>query len=447
MHVMTIFMQFLPSGVYFYTALSLAYLRSSSQNRHAEESVLTKYKLLSQSDNHSIVSDSFCGVCTVIPFHIPSVDFFVVEFLWCYANMSFELDSSAIRSAAILDNTRAVSHTSKQTNRLPRTSSGRLARSKGETPVTLPELLPSSSNVSHHDTVLYLAYGSNLSAETFKGKRGIKPLSAINVLVPSLALAFDLPGIPYIEPCFANSKHRPENELPTTSDYHKDRWHKGLVGVVYEVTRADFAIIIATEGGGASYKDITVQCYELPEGTKIVDPEPKSKPFIAHTLFSPQYHGDESTKRSGRLTRPDPSYAQASARYLKLITDGAEEHDLPGEYRDYLYALRPYTITSKRQRAGQMLMTTFWLPFIFAIFALGKTLADKHGRIPEWLANLTNLCFLAVWATYDAAFIIVFGDGERTEKRREKDEETGENEKSPLLNEKCDRPEFGVREN
>ena len=57
-------------------------------------------------------------------------------------------------------------------------------------------------------TIFYLAYGSNLSAETFQGKRGIRPISQLNVLVPELALTFDIPGIPYLEPCFANTKYR-----------------------------------------------------------------------------------------------------------------------------------------------------------------------------------------------------------------------------------------------
>ena len=114
--------------------------------------------------------------------------------------------------------------------RLPRTSSERLTST-------------SSS------TILYLAYGSNLCAETFKGRRGIKPLSAVNVHVPSLDLTFDLPGIPYTEPCFANTRyHLPPSH--SDSDYHKDRWHKGLIGVVYEVTPEDYRTIIATEGGG-----------------------------------------------------------------------------------------------------------------------------------------------------------------------------------------------------
>jgi hypothetical protein len=268
-------------------------------------------------------------------------------------------------------------------------------------PRTSLERLTSTSS----STILYLAYGSNLCAETFKGKRGIKPLSAVNVHVPSLDLTFDLPGIPYTEPCFANTRYR----LPPShsdSDYHKDLWHKGLIGVVYEVTPEDYRTIIATEGGGASYQDVIVPCFALPPGSKVVDPTPSGAPFDVHTLLSPS--------STGRNQRPDPSYAQASARYLKLITDGAEEHELPSEYKAYLYNLRPYTITTVRQKVGQGIFMAFWLPLLIVVLGLGKAFADEDGKLPKWLVKLTGMLFMLVWGSYDAFFKKIYGDGERT---------------------------------
>ena len=35
---------------------------------------------------------------------------------------------------------------------------------------------------SAEKTVLYLAYGSNMAASTFQGNRGVRPLSAVNVV-------------------------------------------------------------------------------------------------------------------------------------------------------------------------------------------------------------------------------------------------------------------------
>jgi hypothetical protein len=297
-------------------------------------------------------------------------------------------------------------HSSHSTPKLPRTSSARL--SEASTTQSPPQLSPEK-------TILYLAYGSNLSAETFKGTRGIKPLSAINVHVPNLDLTFDLAGMPYIEPCFANTRYRTqsqpssENEEPSRSpnDYHKDRWHKGLIGVVYEVTPEDYRTIIATEGGGASYQDVVVPCYVLPDDSKTVDPQPRGPPFKAHTLLSPGSGG-------GRITRPDPSYAQASARYLKLLTDGAEEHNLPDEYVAYLYKLRPYTITMIRQRAGQVLFLATWFPIVIAMVGITRLFVDEDGKIPKWLVKVMDFVFRVLWKTYDRGFKPVFGDGERT---------------------------------
>ncbi|TAQ87274.1 hypothetical protein B7494_g4385 [Chlorociboria aeruginascens] len=239
-------------------------------------------------------------------------------------------------------------------------------------PISSSRLETPRSSDEEEKTFLYLAYGSNLSAKTFKGNRGIKPLAAINVHVPSLTLTFDLPGIPYVEPCFANSRYSTPSSEST--------WDKGLVGVVYEVTPADYRTIIATEGGGASYQDILVPCYPL-SNSPTVSPTPSGTPFEAHTLLSPPY-------LNGRLE----NYAQPSVRYLKLLTDGAEENSLPAEYKNYLYSLQAFTITT--QRIGQVLFLALWAPFMVAILGLTKLFADEEGKVPRWLRR--------------------FGDGERT---------------------------------
>ncbi|KAI9664849.1 MAG: hypothetical protein M1821_006297 [Bathelium mastoideum] len=287
-------------------------------------------------------------------------------------------------------------------------------------------------------TFLYLAYGSNLAAETFRGRRGIQPLSQVNVVVPELRMTFDLPGIPYSEPCFANSAKRnaesvsdgsgrsknlslsidgtsvlPLNHTGQRRDYHKDRWHKGLVGVVYEVTPSDFAHIIATEG--TSYNDILVQCYPLPEGSSTVPLQPDNRSFAAHTLFAPALPLGVAPGKGGRLQRPDTSYAQPSARYLNLITSGAEECKLPDEYRAYLGSIRSYTITTQRQRLGQAALMAVWGPILIFLFTvLMPMFSDDQGRAPQWLRKLAETVFSSVWISYDNVFKGVFGDGERT---------------------------------
>jgi hypothetical protein len=316
---------------------------------------------------------------------------------------------------------------------LPAISNDRRSRSMGEKAFDLESFLDDIANqTEEQDTVLYLAYGSNLNEATFKGMRGIKPLAQLNVVVPELALSFDLPGIPYHEPCFANVRYRnkpqtqhsniasdlekkslPNNRKPPK--YHKDRWKKGLVGVVYEVSKKDFATIIATEGGTMAYEDVVVTCYPLPEGVGIVPENPRTSPFQAHTLFAPEPPpGNTTTNRTGRLHRPDPSYAQPSPRYLRLITDGADEHDLPEEYKLYLHGIRTYTITTSRQLLGRFIFMLVWMPVIFIMILLQRIFGDKRGRSPKWLVEISHVIFKMMWASYDRFFRNLFGDGERT---------------------------------
>lgn len=305
---------------------------------------------------------------------------------------------------------------------LPPPSEARLAASQAERPFDL-DLFAEDKDIASRSTVLYLAYGSNLSIEKFRGSRGIRPLSQINVQVPSLRLTFDLPGVPYSEPCFANSAKRdPAKEQSVDGirgqrGYRKDEWHKGMIGVVYEVTAKDYAHIIATEGGGSTYEDILVDCFPFVGAGKHapVEQNPTTQPFKAHTLFAPAtLPGEQPPKDGGRLQRPNPSYAQASARYLKLITDGAAELGLPDEYQQYLLALRPYRISTYRQSAGKIAVSATWLPIVLLLFAAGRMFSDKNGRVPPWLASITAWVFKAVWTSYDNVFEPLFGDGERT---------------------------------
>ncbi|EMC91247.1 hypothetical protein BAUCODRAFT_45010, partial [Baudoinia panamericana UAMH 10762] len=266
---------------------------------------------------------------------------------------------------------------------------------------------------------LYLAYGSNLSNETFRGNRGIKPISQINVQVPSLRLTFDLPGIPYSEPCFANNEKTPllTHAWQQKGPYRKDRWHKGLIGVVYEVTAEDYAHIIATEGGGSAYHDIEVDCHPFvsTDPSSPVPQNPTLPAFKSHTLFAPAAPpGQDPPKYGGRLQRPDTSYAQPSARYLKLIADGAAELGLPYEYQDYLHSIRPFTVTSNKQRVGQYVLLSVWLPIVVLVFMMIRMFEDEDGRLPQWMAEFSGAVFKGVWSSYDAFFKPMFGDGERS---------------------------------
>ncbi|KAJ5787674.1 hypothetical protein N7457_002664 [Penicillium paradoxum] len=326
-----------------------------------------------------------------------------------------------------------------------------------------------SESALREETVLYLAYGSNLASQTFRGMRGIKPLSQICVFVPELQLTFDLPGFPYMEPCFAGTNYRnisssandecePEDDqtdglegeylsekaalmgrtrhAKVVSGDHKPGWHKPLVGVVYEVTLADYAKIIATEGGGRGYRDGVIDCYPFPETYDPSDPvpdHPDTPVFKAHTLLSPAADNarlkSQSQKNGEVLSggpklswwhticlhlRPDPEHAQPSARYVGLIKAGAAEHNLPFSYQEYLAQVQTYHITTTRQKIGKGMFIALWLPGILSTMILSRLFAGPDGRSPPWLVALANTVGLAMWNSYDGFFAMVFGDGERT---------------------------------
>ncbi|KAJ5989214.1 hypothetical protein N7481_004424 [Penicillium waksmanii] len=281
-------------------------------------------------------------------------------------------------------------------------------------------------------------------------------------LYRSYGYHFNLPGVPYAEPCFAATEFRDPDSLEEQEESSEDdsassvdgeylsektplvcetrelragshthRWNKPLVGVVYEVTLSDYAKIIATEGGGGGYRDIVVDCHAFPDDYRSTDPvpsHPDTPPFKAHTLLSPQPMVDESggalvtpsscSKPSsltfGRHMRPNLNYAQPSARYLDLITTGAREHNLPVAYQEYLSGFHSYQITTFRQKVGKVVILLLFGPIILSLFALCKKLAGPDGRSPAWLLSLLNLIFATMWHSYDCVFKKVFGDGERT---------------------------------
>ena len=253
-------------------------------------------------------------------------------------------------------------------------------------------------------------------------------MSASNVVVPDLVMTFDLPGIPYSEPCFANTKYRhnaPESTLKHP-EYSNPEWAHGLVGVVYEVTADDYAHILATEGAGAAYKDVLIDCYPLPTGTEHVPEHPTTPGFKAHTLYAPLYSPGKAPPGKGtRFARPDPGYAQPSERYLDIIRAGAGEHSFPPDYRAYLDSLKPYRVTSQRQRIGQFIFLSIWKPIITALFKLTASLSDDDGKSPKWLMKLAMAIFTSVWISYDHMFYPIFGDGERTQKSQPDEEKGG----------------------
>ncbi|KAK6516403.1 hypothetical protein TWF506_006313 [Arthrobotrys conoides] len=246
-------------------------------------------------------------------------------------------------------------------------------------PVKVAEPVTTFPSPNFKESFKYLAYGSNLSAETFLGRRGIKPLSQVKVRVPSLTLSFNLAGIPYKEPRFANVRPREEED-------------QELMGVVYEVTPKDYRTILTTEGG---YSVIEVTCIPL-------EPVEGMDSFESKTLIVP----DKGTRTTHE--------GLPSLRYLNLLIKGAREHSLPTEYQDYIANTGYYEAKTIRQKIGSVTVLLTVLPVLIFLFGIRNFVSDKDGKAPKWLNDAQVFCFGQIWNLYDCVWKPLYGDGEST---------------------------------
>lgn len=219
----------------------------------------------------------------------------------------------------------------------------------------------------------YLAYGSNLNSSVFKGRRGIRPLDARPVLAPGLQLAFDLPGVPYVEPRFANCRVLPardgrqagggtaldrkarrelrergadggadetsfipedsEKELKVLAKRMQRRpWtgkERAMLGVAYLITPQDFARVLATEGGGSSYQMVAVDAHAL----KPAPEESATKSGAARRMSETEDLLTGERIRAFTLVAPPEKTrdvpGESSLRYLNLIREGAKGQSQP----------------------------------------------------------------------------------------------------------------------
>jgi hypothetical protein len=145
--------------------------------------------------------------------------------------------------------------------------------------------------------VWYFAYGSNMQAATFGGRRGITPTSARAVRVPGWRLVLDKPPLLGPGSGFANIVAEDGAEV---------------FGVAYEIAMDDLAHVELTEG-------VTLGNYRRAEVTT-VPLDPAHPPCTAFTLVT--------DKRDATLL--------PSAHYMGLLIEGAEAFGLPAAWIAFL---------------------------------------------------------------------------------------------------------------
>ena len=139
--------------------------------------------------------------------------------------------------------------------------------------------------------VWYFAYGANMSSATLR-RRGVPFVEALPARLPEHRLSFDLRGLAWVEPSFANVVPDPEAEVH---------------GVLYRMTPRALARLNRSESG--AYKVV-------------------EKPVLG--ADGRQVSAWVYVNRRPRPPRPP------SRRYLGLLQDGAREHGLPEPYQRWL---------------------------------------------------------------------------------------------------------------
>ena len=132
----------------------------------------------------------------------------------------------------------------------------------------------------------YFSFGSNMDKHVLQNRRGIKPVDSVACRVPGYRITFDLRGLFYLEPAFANiekvqdEKEQHNDEDGSGEEPHKENSLSELHGVAHLITPAEYLRIRYSEGGsgyeGYGYSDVDVKCIDY-NGREFV-----ARALIAH---------------------------------------------------------------------------------------------------------------------------------------------------------------------
>jgi gamma-glutamylcyclotransferase len=150
------------------------------------------------------------------------------------------------------------------------------------------------------EEVWYFAYGANMHDNTFRVRRGIRPIEYRSGRVKGYRLRFNLNGRPEGRAAPANLCLDPGAEV----------W-----GVLYRITRRDLMRLDSTEGvPGQGYRHIVVE---------VEDGDSQLLPAVTYMARGKEVDG------------------KPSLRYITLLREGARAHRLPKHYIAFLEDVKP----------------------------------------------------------------------------------------------------------
>lgn len=181
--------------------------------------------------------------------------------------------------------------------------------------IMLPSQLP---NPETESVVGYFAYGSNMNDRYFTRVRGIVRTSSEMASLPDYIVTFNLDGIPYLEPSFANLAP----EIGATA-----------YGVLHRLPAGEFDRILGSEGDSYNVREVTVY---LKDGSTA----------IAKTLIS------------------DPSLdtpTTPSKRYLGYMHEAALTYDMPLEIVERYNPNKGIYVPVISELLGAAMHTAVWV--------------------------------------------------------------------------------------
>jgi hypothetical protein len=204
----------------------------------------------------------------------------------------------------------------------------------------------SSECEGHHEEYMwYFTFGANMNLHTLQS-RGIFPVASIPGSLNGYALQFTYDGYLGCEPRFANIEKIDLDETEKKSYVH---------GVAHRITSAEMSLLDRFEG------KLTYSCYsdyahKVCQGNGVAyirfiatfEAVPDSILFGHPSSFPAQAYTALPTHCS--------SPGLPSKRYLKLLVDGATDHNLPAAYVAYLqsrpsFDCKGFTLPVLRGRA------------------------------------------------------------------------------------------------
>ncbi|KAJ2101264.1 hypothetical protein IW146_009367 [Coemansia sp. RSA 922] len=253
--------------------------------------------------------------------------------------------------------------------------------------------------------VWYLGYGSNMCSKVLSGRRQVFPVESHPVVVPGYQLTFDMAGLPYWEPGFGAIKPvcaqaeyyiSNDNDATDKGSLLVDRYvlNGCQVGaplhcIAHLITKKEMDHILNTEGGNGNpdfgYQLVDIQC-ETYSGKKIV--------------------GVSLVDISTAITGYRPS-----ARYHKIVMDGAVEHSLSPSYIKRLEAVTPYTAKTLGQRVAKYVFLAIGLPLALPVIVFSIAGLAFGIKVPRPVSVYGELVKRAMWALHDWIFAPLLGPG------------------------------------